>query len=611
VETLYNRLLPLLLLLLAPPALAQAQFNYTTNNGAITITGYTGPGGEVIIPSTINDLPVTGIETNAFFYCLSLTSVTIPDSVTDLGASAFEQCFALTNVSMGSSITRIENGTFDQCTSLASIALPNRLTSVGDYAFGWCCSLKSVTIPSSVISIGEGAFFGCASLTGITIPRSVTNIQDYAFCDCTSLVAIAVDALNPAYQSVSGILFDNTQIRLIQYPAGSAVTNYMITNSVTTIAAGAFRSCSNLSSVTIPNSMASIGDGAFLYCTGLPDLMIPNSVTSIGDYVFSFCRGLISVTISDKLASIGMYAFAECSSLTSVTIPNSVTSIAQYAFSDCASLSNVVIGNSVTDIGYEAFAACSNLTSVTIPSSVTNLGGYAFAANGLTSVKIPASVTNIGSRAFGFNSSLTEITVDALNPAYSSVGGVLFDKAQTTLIECPGGKAVTTYSILNGVTNIGEAAFNDCVRLTNVTIPISVTSIADYAFYHCANLSGVYCQGNAPSIDSDVFDGDNATVYYLPGTTGWGTNFGGCPTALWFLLDPLILPGPSFGVQTNGFGFIISWATNIPVVVEACTDLANPLWCPVSTNILTGGSSYFSDPQWTNYPARFYRLRSP
>jgi hypothetical protein len=75
---------------------------------------------------------------------------------------------------------------------------------------------------------------------------------------------------------------------------------------------------------------------------------------------------------------------------------------------------------------------------------------------------------------------------------------------------------------------------------------------------------------------------------------------------------PLILNnGPSFGVHTDGFGFTVSWATNVPVVVEACTSLANPIWCPVGTNTLTDGASYFIDPQWTNYPARFYRLRSP
>jgi hypothetical protein len=101
----------------------------------------------------------------------------------------------------------------------------------------------------------------------------------------------------------------------------------------------------------------------------------------------------------------------------------------------------------------------------------------------------------------------------------------------------------------------------------------------------------------------------NTIVYYLPGTTGWGSTFSGCPALLW---NPQAQTGDgSFGVLNNQFGFNITGTTNIPVVVEACTDLANPAWSPVGTNTLTGGSSYFSDSQWTNYPARFYRLRSP
>ena len=109
---------------------------------------------------------------------------------------------------------------------------------------------------------------------------------------------------------------------------------------------------------------------------------------------------------------------------------------------------------------------------------------------------------------------------------------------------------------------------------------------------------------------SYVFSGDNnATVYYLPGTTGWGSTFGGRPTVLW---NPQVQTGDaSFGVRTNRFGFTITGTSNLVIVVEACTNLANPIWSPVGTNTLTGGSSYFSDPQWTNYPARFYRLRSP
>jgi len=93
---------------------------------------------------------------------------------------------------------------------------------------------------------------------------------------------------------------------------------------------------------------------------------------------------------------------------------------------------------------------------------------------------------------------------------------------------------------------------------------------------------------------------------------GWGSTFGGRPTAVWTLPYPLILTSnPSFGVRTNQFGFTVLWATNLFVVVEASTSLVNPVWNPVTTNVLSGGTFYFSDPQWTNYPARFYRIRSP
>ena len=103
--------------------------------------------------------------------------------------------------------------------------------------------------------------------------------------------------------------------------------------------------------------------------------------------------------------------------------------------------------------------------------------------------------------------------------------------------------------------------------------------------------------------------GNNVIVYHLPGTTGWGATFAERPTALW---QPQVQnSGATFGVRSNQFGFTINWASGRTVVVEACSNLASPTWSPVSTNTLSNGSSYFSDPQWTNHPARFYRLRSP
>jgi hypothetical protein len=170
--------------------------------------------------------------------------------------------------------------------------------------------------------------------------------------------------------------------------------------------------------------------------------------------------------------------------------------------------------------------------------------------------------------------------------------------------------SLTSVTIPDNVTSIGNNAFYHCTSLINVTIGNSVTSIGNNAFDKCTSLTGVFFQGNAPSIGSSVFSGDNSTtVYYLPGTTGWSSSFAGCPTALW---NPRAQTGDGrFGIRTNRFGFNITGTANIPIVVEACTNLVHPVWVPLLSCTLTNGSLYFSDPAWTNYPRRFYHLRSP
>jgi hypothetical protein len=261
----------------------------------------------------------------------------------------------------------------------------------------------------------------------------------------------------------------------------------------------------------------------------------------------------------------------------SVTIPDRipdttnglpVTSIGDNAFWDCTGLGSVTIPNGVTGIGGDAFAG-TGLTSVTIPDSLTSIGDGAFSGcTSLTGVTIPNGVSSIGYQAFAGCLSLAAITVDAPNLFYSSEDGVLFNKSQTTLIAFPAGRA-GTYTIPNSVTRIGDYAFYGCGSLTNVTIPDSVTSVGDDAFCACASLTsvtiggatsmggqafmsctklaGVYFQGNAPGVGSSVFSGDsNATVYHLPGTTGWGPTFAGLPAFLW---DPLSQAGYT---TTNG-----------------------------------------------------------
>ncbi|HRZ55537.1 MAG TPA: leucine-rich repeat domain-containing protein, partial [Candidatus Paceibacterota bacterium] len=340
--------------------------------------------------------------------------------------------------------------------------------------------------------------------------------------------------------------------------------------------------------VTIGDNVSSIGEAAFHECTGLTSIIIPDSVTSIGDYAFSNCTSLTTVLIPDSVTRIGGFAFAGCTSLSSIRIPSSVNEwgrveilftmgivLMSSPFSGCITLTSVMVDDGVQAIPDRAFLGCTGLTSVTIPDSVTSIGDWAFSGTGLTSVTIPDSVTSIGDRAFSGCTGLTSITIP------------------------------------NSVTSIGDYAFNSCAGLTSVTIPDSVTSIGGEAFNGCTRLASVYFRGDSPEGPEAFYDCPT-TIYYLPGTTGWGATFSDRPTARWVLPNPVILGfGPSFGVRTNQFGFIISWAMNdIPVAVEACSDSTQSSWAPVGSVTLNNGSAYFSDADWANHPVRFYRVRS-
>jgi hypothetical protein len=554
-------------MLLAVPDVVKAQFAFTTNNGAITITGYNGSPGIVVIPSATNGYPVTSIGAYAFGYRPTLTSVTIPDSVTNIGNGALYSCSSLTNLTIGTNVIGIGNVAF--------------------YGSG----LTSITIPDKVTVVGNAALQNCINLTNVIIGMSVTSLGNQPFDHCYKLTAITVNPTNPLYSSTNGVLFNGNRTTLYEYPMGRAGT-FTVPNSVMFISAYAFDHCTNLASVTIGNSgtaISSIGECAFLGCCGLTNLMIGTNVIGIGFESFAGCTNLTSVTIPYRVNSIGQDAFAGCSKLTAITVDTNnswFSSVVGVLFDKSQSTiiqypggvgGSYTIPDSVTNFGVDAFGGCTKLTSVTIPDSVTSIGNQAFeGCTGLTNIVIGTNVTSIGAAAFDFCTGLTSVTI-------------------------PG-----------SVTSIGWEAFYQCSGLTNVTISASVTSIGDEAFYWCTRLIGVYFLGNAPSLGSSPFGNTlNATVHYLPGTTGWETfdaNSGANSGVLWV---PQAQTGDGgFGVQNNQFGFNITWASGTVVVVEASTSLADPVWTAVGTNTLTGGSSYFNDSQWTNYPGRFYRLRS-
>ncbi len=306
----------------------------------------------------------------------------------------------------------------------------------------------------------------------------------------------------------------------------SQVKSVVIKDGVTSIGDCAFGGCISLTSVSIPDGVISIGFAAFESCSLLTGVTIPNSVTGIGDYAFGYCSSLISVTIPGSVTSIGEAAFAGGSTSVNVSrenknycsvdgglydkqkttifhpgkiqngafrVPDGVNRIGDSAFFDCTSLTSVIIPKSVTSIGSLAFLGCIRLTNVTIPDGVTSIGDAAFAG------------------------SSTSINVSRENKNYCSVDGGLYNKQKTTILH-PGKIQNGTFRVPDGVTSIGDYAFDGYRSLTNVTIPDSVTNICYGAFLDCIKLTDVYYDGTASdwakiTIEEGNEDLTNATLH--------------------------------------------------------------------------------------------------
>jgi hypothetical protein len=264
-------------------------------------------------------------------------------------------------------------------------------------------------------------------------------------------------------------------------------------------------------------TVTSIGMNAFADCKGLTAVDIPATVTTIRTSAFNTCEGLTSLTIPDGVITIGGSAFFNCKNLTSVSIGNSVTTIGENAFNGCTKLaSELAIPNSVITVGKSAFYSCIGLTSLVIGNAVETIGERAFGnCSKLTFAVIPASVTFIGRGIFYDCRSMTAIDVDAANANYCSVEGVLFNKAQTSVLQYPAGKA-GAYTIPSSVTIIESDAFFDCAELTSVVIPNGAMTIGSLAFADCTGLTEMYIRTiNPPQIVDNTFDGirQNIPVY--------------------------------------------------------------------------------------------------
>ena len=413
--------------------------------------------------------------------------------------------------------------------NVKKVVIEDGVTSIGNSAFNECISLTSITIPDSVTSIGTYAFSGCRSLTSITIPDSVTSIGAYAFQSCSNLTSITIP------------------------------------DSVTSIGASAFNSCSGLTSITIPDSVTSIGNFAFSYCISLTSITIPDSVTSIGSYAFYNCKNLTTISLSCK-SSLKKSDFGDKADLVSYTNQHLLTKTAakaatcsesgnkeywtcehcgKYFLSDdtnpetakaveqsecmipAIQHKNAITRGAVepteTDPGYSGDRYCpdcntvlekgytywieDNLTWKLYEDGTLNISGtgamknYIYGNNksparlnlSVTSIVIEEGVTSVGDYAFENCDNLTSITIPG---NVESIGERAFYNCDN----------LTDVTLQDGVKSIGDATFIWCNNLTNIVLPNSITSIGDWAFKDCTSLTSIKIPSSVTSIHDPFYN---------------------------------------------------------------------------------------------------------
>ena len=452
-------------------------------------------------------------------------AVTIPPGVTSIDANAFYEC------------------------DLTSLTIPSGVTSIGEWAFGTIytfSNLTSLTIPDSVTDIGESAFRNCRNLRNVWLPKHLRGkLSTSVFANCGNVTLNYYDAMCcVTFRTEEGIVEQR------QYPAGMEVGTLPSTPTHEGYAFEGWWTAADGEKATektvITNDVtyyakwrgtAVVGDYTYMYSVlnGQAEIGFSNTWTTAvspkptGAVVIPSFLGGYPVT------AIGQRAFAWCYDVTSFEIPRGIVGIHKSAFELCYNLVNftvdpantayssrnglllskdgrtllrgvigeVVIPSCVTEIGDSAFDRCYDLKDVTIPNGVLSIGTCAFRyCRRLTGMTIPQSVTNIGTRAFTGCDELWTFSVDPANRFYSSRGGLLLNKDGTVLV-----RGINDYGVVipDGVTTIGEAAFECCDWLESVEIPESVTAIGYAAFAGCWSLTSIEIPRGVTTIGNSAF----------------------------------------------------------------------------------------------------------
>ena len=526
---------------------------------------------------------VSVIEQYAFAYTRKLTSVTLPAGIVKLGTYVFYRSGIESALfAAGTTLTEIPEGAFSG-TKLAEVTIPDSVTLVNHNAFRDCTALCRLTLGAGEnLRLMSNVFYN-TSLAAVHIPANVEYIGEYCFVGLRSLSAFTVDAANPYYTALGGLLYSKDERKIIAAPAGITGTLY-VPKSTEVIGFGAFEN-SLADSIVFDSAsnILSFGYRAFYGAKNLREVTVPATVVAIDYYAFAQCSNLETVKFEEGSRLAGIYegAFFGCGKLKNITLADNIVEISDYAFYGCTSLTEVPVSDTsmIKGIYSYAFAYSGICGDFATPKTLIDIGDYAFRGTKITSAFIPDDNKLdliIGIGVFEECEVMEKIDVPFLGASYGdediywigyifgagapNANATYIPQSLRTYIAHEGGLLELTcgtpanigsskptgyykmdetnienITLPEGITSIGQWAFYKCVNLKSVTIPDSVTSISSWAFYNCSSLESLTIPDSVKVIGNETFyncksltsiripDGvtriENYTFYYCIGLT--------------------------------------------------------------------------------------------
>ena len=489
---------------------------YVYNDNEIEVLGYDGTSTEITIPAEIDSKSVTSVGMYSFVNDTSIARAVLPSSVTQIGEAAFSGCSLLSEIEIAEGLKIIGSESFKGCSSLQMVTIPSTTESIDSLAFRYCSSLNEIYFKSSAIEIGAKAFSdlpqnSCISVYSENVFEALVNGSSVSEWTTIQLL----DANGNVIRTKAAGDYSEENIIESGRCGVSLIWELTDTGTLSISGKGAMDNYSNypwenyknqIKKVVFEEGITYIGTSAFEFYSGIESVTLANSIESTGSYCFSGCTNLREMTFGNnsKMKSIGQLFFAR-TKVTEVIIPESVTYIGQYCFENCSALKTVVFPDGLESVGVDLLRNCNNLERCYVNTEKQRGWIADFASAGRDVVK-GKNITDSGLRyvyndneieILGYDGSSTEITIPAEIDSKSVTSVGMYSFVNDT--------SIAKVFMPASVTQIGEAAFSGCTRLSEIEMAEGLKTIGSESFKNCSIVQKVIIPSTIETIESLAF----------------------------------------------------------------------------------------------------------